>query len=93
MIAVNNWFVLNAYVMHLVLPFITFMHMHLASHLGALDEPREEHDVGAEPEDDVWRIYPEDGRTKRMLGPETSPRRCKLTELTCVGSQASPGAL
>ena len=31
-------FVLNAYVMHLVLPFI---HMHLASHLGTLDEPRE----------------------------------------------------
>ena len=89
----NNLFVLYAYVIHLVLPFITFIHMHLASHLGALDEPREEHDVGAEPEDDVWRIYPEDGRTKRMLGPETSPGRCKLTELTCVGSQASPGAL
>ena len=87
MIAVNNWFVLNAYVMHLVLPFITFIHMHLASHLGALDD-----DVGAEPEDGVWRIYPEDGRTKRVLGPEMSPRRCKLTELTCVGSQASPGA-
>ena len=83
MITVNNWFVLNAYVMHLVLPFI---HMHLASRLGALDEPREEHDVGAEPEDSVWRIYPEDERTKRVLGPETSPGRCKLTELTCVRS-------
>ena len=46
--------------------------MHLASHLGALDEPREEHDVEAEPEDDVWRIYPEDGRTKQVLGPEMS---------------------
>ena len=45
MIAVNNWFVLNAYVMHLVLPFITFIHMHLASHLGMLDEPREGCDV------------------------------------------------
>ena len=86
MIAVNNWFVLNAYVMHLVLPFITFIHMHLASHLGALDEPREGRDVGAEPEDGVWRIYPEDGRTKRVLGLETSPGRCKLTELACVGS-------
>ena len=93
MIAVNNWFVLNAYVMHLVLPFITFIYMHLASHLGVLDEPREGHDVGAKPEDGVWRIYPEDGRTKRVLGPEMSPGRCKLTELTCVGSQASPGAL
>ena len=31
--------------MHLVLPFITFIHMHLASHLGTLDEPREGGDV------------------------------------------------
>ena len=51
MIAVNNWFVLNAYVIHLVLPFITFIHMHLASHLGKLDEPREGRDVGAKPGD------------------------------------------
>ena len=70
-------FVLNIYVMHLVLQFITFIHMHFASHLGALVEPCEEHDVGAKPKDDVWRIYPEDGRTKRMLGPEMSPGRCK----------------
>ena len=82
-------FVLNAYVMHLVLPFI---HMHLASHLGALDEPREGRNVGAEPEDGVLWIYPEDGKTKQVLGPEMSPGQCKLTELTCVGSQASPGA-
>ena len=86
-------FVLNVYVMHLVLQFITFIHTHLASHLGALDEPREGRDVGAEPEDGVWRIYPEDGRTKRVLGSEISPGWCKLTELTHVGSQASPGAL
>ena len=66
--------------------------MHLASHLCALDEPREEHDVEAEPEDDVWRIYPEDGRTKQVLGPKMSPRRCKLTELIGVVSLASPGA-
>ena len=51
MIAVNNWFVLNAYGMHLVLPFI---HLHIASHLGTLDEPREGRDVGAEPKDSVW---------------------------------------
>ena len=40
-------FVLNAYVMHLVLPFFIFMHLHLAfaSHLGTLDEPREGRDV------------------------------------------------
>ena len=64
-------FVLNAYVMPLVLPFFIFMHLYLSSHLGALDEPREGRDVGAELEVWVWWIYPEDGRTKRVLG-----RRC-----------------
>ena len=59
--------------MHLVLPFITFIHMHLASHLGTLDAPREGCDVGAKPEELVWWIYPEDGRTKQVLGPEMSP--------------------
>ena len=61
-------FVLNAYVMPLVLPFFIFMHLHLASHLGALDEPREGHDVGAKPEDGVWWTYPEGGRTGQVLG-------------------------
>ena len=51
------------YVMHLILPFFIFMHLHLASHLGMLDEPCEGRDVGAEPEDGVWWTYPEDGRT------------------------------
>ena len=64
----------------------------LASHLGTLDEPREGYDVGTEPEDGVWWTYPKDRRTKQVLGPEMSPRRCELTELTCVGSQASPRA-
>jgi hypothetical protein len=50
----NLVFVLNAYVMHLVLPFIIFIHMHLASHLGTLDEPREGCDDGARPKDGVW---------------------------------------
>jgi hypothetical protein len=54
--------------MHLLLPFFIFMHLHLASHLGTLDEPREGRDVGAEPEDDVWWIYPKDRRTKQVLG-------------------------
>jgi hypothetical protein len=49
--------------MHLVLPFFTFMHLHFVSHLGTLDAPREGRDVGAEPEDGVWWIYPKDGRT------------------------------
>ena len=39
------------------------MHLHLAFHLGTLDEPREGRDVGAEPEDSVWWAYPKDGRT------------------------------
>ena len=34
---------------------MTILHIHaLASHLGTLDEQREGHDVGAEPEDGVW---------------------------------------
>ena len=48
----NLVFVLKAYVMHVVLSFITFMHMHLASHLGTLDEPREGCDV--EPNSKFW---------------------------------------
>ena len=55
-------FVLNAYVMHLVLPFITFIDMHLASHLGMLDESREGLEVGTEPEDGVWWTFPKDAR-------------------------------
>ena len=42
------------------------MHLHLASHLGTLDEPREGRDVGDESEDSVWWTYPEDGRTKQV---------------------------
>ena len=54
------------YVMHLMLPFFIFMHLHLASHLGTLDEPHEEYDVGAEPKDGVWWTYLEDGRTGQV---------------------------
>ena len=79
--------------MCLMVLFFIFMHLHIASHLGTLNEPHEGRDVGAEPKDGVWRIYPEDGRTKQVLGPMMSPGRCKLTELTCGRSQASPGAL
>jgi hypothetical protein len=57
-------------VMHLLLPFFIFMHLYLASHLGTLDELREGHDVGAELEDGVWWTYPQDGRTKQVLGRE-----------------------
>ena len=48
-------FVLNAYVMHLVLPFI---HMHLASHLGMLDEPREGCDVEPNPKTVYGGLFP-----------------------------------
>ena len=56
------------HVMHLLLPLPAFIHLHRASHLGALDEPREGCDVGAEPEDGVWWTYPKDGRTEQVLG-------------------------
>jgi hypothetical protein len=79
--------------MRLMVQFFIFMHLHLASHLGMLVAPCEGRDVGAKPDDGVWWTYPEDGRTEQVLGPEVSPRRCKLTELTSLGFQASPGAL
>ena len=44
------------------------MHLHLAYHLGTLDEPHEGRDFGAEPEDGVWWTYSEDGRTRQVLG-------------------------
>jgi hypothetical protein len=50
------------------------MHLHLASHLGMLDEPHEEYDVGAKSKDSVWGTCLEGGRTKQVLGPEMSPR-------------------
>ena len=43
--------------MHLILPFFIFMHLHLASPLGTLDEPREGGEVGTEPEDGVWWTF------------------------------------
>ena len=61
--------------MRLVLPFFIFMHLHLASHLGALDEPREGRDVEAEPEDGVWWTYPEGGGTRQVLGQEMLAKR------------------
>jgi hypothetical protein len=66
---------MTAYVTHLVLPFIIFIYMHLASHLGTLDAPHEGRDVGAKPEDGVWWTYPEDGRTKQVSGWEMFAKR------------------
>ena len=54
------------YVMHLILPFFIFIHLHLASHLGMLDEPREGREFGAKPED---------GRTKQVLKWEILAKR------------------
>jgi hypothetical protein len=78
--------------MHLLLQFFTFMHLQLASHIGTLDDPREGWDVGAKPKDGVWWTYPEDGRTKQVLGPEMSPRQCKLTKLTLCWIPGKPRA-
>ena len=68
-------FVLNAFLMHLMLLFYLFRHLHLAFHLGTLDEPCEGPDVGAEPEDDVWWTYLEGGRTGQVLGREILTKR------------------
>jgi hypothetical protein len=67
--------------------------MHLASHLGTLDAPREGSDVETKPEDGVWWIYPENGRTKQVPGWEMLAKRVSsvITNLS-VRSQASPGA-
>jgi hypothetical protein len=51
-----------------MLPFIIFIHIHLASHLGLLDAPREGRDVEAKLEDGVWWTYPEDERIKQVSG-------------------------
>ena len=51
------------------------MHLHLASHLGMLDEPREGHDVGTEPEDGVGGLF------LKMEGPlEYLPEQEMLTK-------------
>ena len=79
-----------------MLPFFAFMHLHLASHLGTLDELR------GEPKDMMLEPNPKmvfGGPILKMEEPlecmpraKMPPRRCKLTKLTCVGSQASLGA-
>jgi hypothetical protein len=55
---------------------VTILCIHaLASHLGILYAPHEGRDVGAEPEDGIWWTYPEDGRTKQVLGQEILTKR------------------
>jgi hypothetical protein len=79
--------------MHFVLSFFAFMNLHLASHLDMLDEPREACNVGAKPEDVVWWTYPEDGRTKQVLGRGILAKRVLSNKhWPSVGSQARPGA-
>ena len=53
---------LAIFVMCLMVLFFIIMHLHIASHLGTLDEPRGGREVGTEPEDGVWWTFPEDGR-------------------------------
>ena len=76
-----------------MLPFLTFTHLHIASHLGTLDAPREGCDVGAEPEDGVRWAYPDDGRTTQVLRPEMSPRGSKVTELTLCRILVKPRSI
>ena len=55
---------------------ISILHIHtLASYLGTLDEPHGGRDVRAEPKDGVWWTYPEDGRTRHVLGWEMLTKR------------------
>jgi hypothetical protein len=61
--------------MHLVLPFIILIHLHLVSHLGTQDAPCEGRDVGAKPEDGVWWTYPKDRMTKQVPGWEMLAKR------------------
>ena len=78
------------YVMHLMLPFFAFMYLHLASHLGTLDEPC------GELKDMMLETNPKmvfGGPISKMEGPlecmpraEMPPRWCKLIKLTCVRS-------
>ena len=73
-----------------MLPFFAFMHLHLASYLGTLDEPR------GEPKDMMLEPNPKmvfGGPIPKMERPlecmsraEMPPRWCKLIKLTCVGS-------
>ena len=55
--------------MHVVLLFFIFMHLHLASHLGALDESREGLGVGTNPKMVL------DGPTPKVEG---LSKRCDL---------------
>ena len=79
-----------------MLPFFAFMHLHLASHLGTLDEPHgEPKDIMLEP--NLKMVF--GGPIPKMEGPlecmpraEMPSRWCKLIKLTCVGSQTSPEA-
>ena len=47
-----------------------------APHLSTIDAPSEGHDVGAEPEDDVWWTYPED----EWMYPDVHDRRQMLAK-------------
>jgi len=62
--------------MHHVLFSLNSCSCIVASHLGTIGEPCEGRAVGAEPEDDVWWTYPEDGR----MDPDVPDRRPMLAK-------------
>ena len=62
------------------------MHLHLASHLGTLDEPCEGRDVGTEPEDGVWWTLSQRWKDpwSTCLNRRCSPSECHLTNTNLV---------
>jgi hypothetical protein len=62
--------------------YCTSMHLHIsivAPHIGTLEETCEGCGVGAKPDDGVWWIHPEDGRTRKCLEERCSPSGFHLT--------------
>jgi hypothetical protein len=51
----------------------------VAPHLGMLDAPREGRDVGAKPEDGVWRSIQKMGGLSKCQDVRYSPSKCHLT--------------
>ena len=72
---------------HLMLPFFAFMHLHLASHLGMLDEPcGEPKDMMLEPNPKMEfgePIQKIEGLSKYQDG-SCSPSECHLTNTDLV---------
>jgi hypothetical protein len=63
------------------------MHLYIyivAAHLDMLDAPQEGCDVGAEPEDGVWRFIQKTGGLNKYQDGRYSPSECHLTNTDLV---------